>query len=437
MRRRGALFRWPVLDRFNWALDHFDGLPGDQAALWIIGEGGGEDGEERLTFAQMRARSNQVANWLRGQGVRRGDRVLLLLGNVRPLWEATLACMKLGAVVIPATTMLAGPDLRDRFERGQVRHVVADGALAPRFEGMGAGWTRIAVGGAPGWARFEDAYGASDAFEPDGETRATDPLLLYFTSGTTSKPKLVLHSHQSYPAGHLSTMYLAGLPARRRSPQHLVAGLGEARLEQLVRAVERGGDGARAEPRQVRREGGAGRAAAVRGGDVLRAADGVADVGAGGFGGGEGRAARGAGRGGAAEPGGDRGRAPGLGCYDPGRLRADGDHAADRQRAGDAARARQHGAADAGLRGGAARPGGERGRGGRDRAAAGRGAAARAHGGLRGRRRRGAAGRGRVVSHGRRREPRTRTAPLPTSAARTTCSSRAATASARSSWRAR
>ena len=204
-----AAFRWPVLDRFNWALDHFDRLPGDELALWIVGEG-----EERLTFAQLRARSNQVANWLRARGVRRGDRVLLLLGNVRPLWEATLACMKLGAVVIPATTMLTGDDLRDRFERGRARHAIADAALAPRFEALEAGWTRIAVGGAPGgtrgWERFEDAYEASEAFEPDGETRASDPLLLYFTSGTTSKPKLVLHSHESYPVGHLSTMYWLG-----------------------------------------------------------------------------------------------------------------------------------------------------------------------------------------------------------------------------------
>jgi acetyl-CoA synthetase len=202
-------FRWPVLDRFNWALDHFDRLPGDQLALWIVGEG-----EERLTFTQMRARSNQVANWLRDHGVRRGDRVLLLLGNVRPLWEATLACMKLGAVVIPATTMLTGDDLRDRIERGRARHAIADAALVPRFEGLEAGWTRIAVGGTPegtpGWERFEDSYAASEAFAPDGETRATDPLLLYFTSGTTSKPKLVLHSHQSYPVGHLSTMYWLG-----------------------------------------------------------------------------------------------------------------------------------------------------------------------------------------------------------------------------------
>ncbi len=205
-----AAFRWPVLDRFNWALDHFDRLPADQAALWIVGEG-----EERLTFAQLRARSNQAANWLRSRGVRRGDRVLLLLGNVRPLWEAALACMKLGAVVIPATTMLTSDDLRDRFERGRVRHAIADAALAPRFEGLGAGVTRIAVGGTgggapPGWERFEDAYGASEVFTPDGETKASDPLLLYFTSGTTSKPKLVLHSHQSYPVGHLSTMYWLG-----------------------------------------------------------------------------------------------------------------------------------------------------------------------------------------------------------------------------------
>ena len=214
LRHRGDLdaarraFRWPALDRFNWALDHFDGLPAEGLALWIVGDAG----EERLTFGEMRTRSNQVANWLRARGVRRGDRVVLLLGNVRALWEAMLACAKLGAVVIPAATMLTGDDLRDRIERGRARHVVADAALAPRFEGLGGDWTRIAVGGdAPGWARFEEAYAEGEAFEAEGETRATDPLLLYFTSGTTSKPKLVLHSHESYPVGHLSTMYWIGV----------------------------------------------------------------------------------------------------------------------------------------------------------------------------------------------------------------------------------
>ena len=205
-----AAFRWPVLDRFNWALDHFDLMAAgnDAPALRIIGPDGEDDA---ISFAALSARSNQVANGLRALGVRRGDRVLLLLGNVRPLWEAMLAAIKLGAVVIPATTMLTADDLQDRFTRGGVQHVVADAALAPRFDGIAGNYTRVAVGDALGWTPFAEFDGASPVFQADGETRATDPLLLYFTSGTTSKPKLVLHSHQSYPVGHLSTMYWIGL----------------------------------------------------------------------------------------------------------------------------------------------------------------------------------------------------------------------------------
>ncbi len=143
--------------------------------------------------------------------MRRGDRVLLLLGNVVPLWETMLAAMKLGAVVIPATTMLTEADLADRLARGRVRAVVADAALAPRFEALKGDYVRIAVGSAPAWRDLAESKAEATAFDPQGETRATDPLLLYFTSGTTSKPKLVLHSHESYPVGHLSTMYWIGV----------------------------------------------------------------------------------------------------------------------------------------------------------------------------------------------------------------------------------
>jgi acetyl-CoA synthetase len=205
-------FRWPELDRFNWALDWFDAYAAgnDATALWIVDDDGGE---VRHTFAEMAERSNRAANFLRGLGVRRGDRVLLMLPNVAPLWEAMLACARLGAVVVPATTQLTADDLRDRFDRGGVRHVITDAAGAPKFDEVDGDYTRIvAGGGAPaGWTRWEDALGASPDFAPDGETRADDPLLLYFTSGTTSKPKLVLHTHQSYPVGHLSTMYWIGI----------------------------------------------------------------------------------------------------------------------------------------------------------------------------------------------------------------------------------
>ena len=204
-------FQWPKLDRFNWALDYFDVMARENArpALWLVDE---DAGETKLTFAQLSERSNRVANELRRLGVRRGDRVLLMLGNVVALWECMLAAMKLGAVIVPATMLLARNDLADRFARGRVRHVVASADVAAKFADLPGDYTRIAVGAAvPGWLSYEKSYEALAQFNPDGETRADDPLLLYFTSGTTATPKLVLHSHQSYPVGHLSTMYWLGL----------------------------------------------------------------------------------------------------------------------------------------------------------------------------------------------------------------------------------
>ena len=204
-------FRWPQLDEFNWALDHFDGMArgNDATALHIVGADGSE---VRRSFAELSERSGQVANWLRAQGVRRGDRVLLMMGNELALWELMLACIKLGAVMIPATTLLTADDLRDRLARGQVRHVVIASEHAPKFADLRGRFTRMAVGpSVQGWLDYAASADAPLAFAPDGPTQATDPLLLYFTSGTTSKPKLVLHTHQSYPVGHLSTMYWIGL----------------------------------------------------------------------------------------------------------------------------------------------------------------------------------------------------------------------------------
>jgi acetyl-CoA synthetase len=204
-------FQWPRLDRFNWALDYFDVMARDNAqpALWLVDE---DSGETKLSFAELRERSNRIANALRGLGVRRGDRILVMLGNVVPLWECMLASMKLGAVIVPATTLLTKNDLADRFARGRVRHVIVSADAAAKFSELPGDYTRIVVGGdVADWVAYEKGYEASAAFTPDGDTRADDPLLLYFTSGTTATPKLVLHSHQSYPVGHLSTMYWLGL----------------------------------------------------------------------------------------------------------------------------------------------------------------------------------------------------------------------------------
>ena len=204
-------FRWPDLDRFNWALDYFDAYAegNERLALWLVDEDGSE---QRFTYDQMRRRSNQAANFLRRLGVKRGDSLLLMLDNVAPLWETMLAAMKLGAVIIPATTLLSPNDLRDRLERGRATHVVVGSDHAEKIDAVGAEVGRVVVGGSrQGWHAFDEVYGESEAFEPDGVTHANDPLLLYFTSGTTRRPKLAQHTHQSYPVGSLSTMYWVGL----------------------------------------------------------------------------------------------------------------------------------------------------------------------------------------------------------------------------------
>ncbi len=207
-------FAWPRIDEFNFALDHIDAVAADpergaKRALWIV-EGDGS--EAHWSFAELAERSNRVANWLRGHGVARGDRIILMLGNQVELWETMLAAMKLGAVVIPATTLLTPADLRDRLDRGAAKHVVVGGADAGKFDDVDGDYTKIAVRDAPeGWLDYADASAAPAEFTVDGTTKGSDTLLLYFTSGTTAKPKLVEHTHASYPVGHLSTMYWIGL----------------------------------------------------------------------------------------------------------------------------------------------------------------------------------------------------------------------------------
>jgi acetyl-CoA synthetase len=211
-------FRWPDPVPFNWALDWFDAELArnpesrDRTALWIVDAG--SDRQTKLSFAVLSRRSNQVANFLRAQGLKRGDHLLLLLGNVVPLWETMLAAMKLGVVVIPATTLLTADELRDRLDRGRARAVVATQDQVAKFAGLGGdSLVRIVIGGTgkDGWLPFEEAAKAPETFTADGATNADDPMLLYFTSGTTAKPKLVRHSQRSYPVGHLSTMYWLGL----------------------------------------------------------------------------------------------------------------------------------------------------------------------------------------------------------------------------------
>jgi acetyl-CoA synthetase len=205
-------FVWPRPERFNWALEWFDaelaaGDHGGRIALKVIGET-----VETRTFAELSQASSQLANGLHGIGAKRGDRLLMMLGNAPELWVTMLAAMKLGLVLIPAMPQLGEADIADRIERGRAKFLVADGREAEKFAGAAAEFERIAVGETPdGWRAFASLLGANARFQPDGPTRADDPMLLYFTSGTTARSKLVLHSHATYPIGHLSTMYGLGL----------------------------------------------------------------------------------------------------------------------------------------------------------------------------------------------------------------------------------
>src|SRR6266567_1015247 len=161
-------FRWPDPAPFNWALDWFDAELArnpeskDRPALWIVDTG--SDRETRLSFAELSRRSNQVANFLRAQGLRRGDHLLLLLGSVVPLWETMLAAMKLGVVVIPATTLLTPDELRDRLDRGRAKGGVASQDQVAKFAGLGGDKLVRLVGATTrhdGWLPFEDAANAS------------------------------------------------------------------------------------------------------------------------------------------------------------------------------------------------------------------------------------------------------------------------------------
>ncbi|MFC4454683.1 AMP-binding protein [Deinococcus sonorensis] len=208
-----ATFAWPQLGTFNWADDVFRPLSeacGDAPAL--VWDGG------QQSYAELERQANRIGRLLQAGGVQPGDHLLLMLSGVPELWAILIAAIRIGAVVLPATTLLPAHDLPDRLRRGEVRHVITEVAEAAKFEGL-SGFTRYALGDAgPGWTDLLAGAAQQSPERLEGHpTHATDPLLLYFTSGTTHQPKLVMHTQQSYPAGHLSTLAWLGL---RRGDVH-------------------------------------------------------------------------------------------------------------------------------------------------------------------------------------------------------------------------
>ncbi|AIY19122.1 AMP-binding protein [Pimelobacter simplex] len=210
-----ASFRWPdVGPSFNFVHDWFDGYArdNDQPALVIVEEDGARSS---YTFGEMVTRSEQVAAYLAAQGVGRGDAVVVMLGNQVELWESMLALIRLGAVIMPTTTAVGTAELVDRLERGAARAVICNAADVPKFDEVPGAPVRVVVGSsdASGWLPYATAYESAAVPVPHPGNASDDRLLLYFTSGTTSRPKLVEHTHVSYPVGHLSTMYWLGLQA--------------------------------------------------------------------------------------------------------------------------------------------------------------------------------------------------------------------------------
>lgn len=202
-------FHWPDLSDFNWARDWFDvyAQGNQKTALWLRSEG---EGDLKFSYRDLAERSDRVAHFLQRLGVEPGDRIVLCLPNVSAIWELMLAAIKVGAIVVPTTTLATESEIRDRMERSGARLVVTDESAMPRIPPE-ARSKRILVGGqSDGWIPYDVALEESRTYEV-GATQANDPLLLYFTSGTTAKSKLVLHTHQSYPVGHLSTMYWIGI----------------------------------------------------------------------------------------------------------------------------------------------------------------------------------------------------------------------------------
>jgi acetyl-CoA synthetase/medium-chain acyl-CoA synthetase len=174
----------------------------DAMALWWVDERGGN--QVQFSFAQLADRSRRAAAFFNTFGIRPGDRVLLVLPRVPQWWVAMLGLTRLGAIPIPGTALLTPRDIDYRIKAAGVSAVITDAAGAPKVDGFDG--VRIGIGvGNNDWTDFDDGVARASAnFEPP-HTVADAPGIIYFTSGTTGPPKMVLHTHASYGMGHRVT----------------------------------------------------------------------------------------------------------------------------------------------------------------------------------------------------------------------------------------
>lgn len=199
-------FRFDVPEYFNFAVDvlgRWADEPQKRGLLWVDERGEQQD----LTFRYFADRSSALAEGLQRLGIKQGDRVVVVIPPEPAWWETFMALMKLGAVVVPGTSQLTARDIRYRVEASQASAVVLDEAAAAKAdETLGdTQIQRVVVGRREGWQAYEELVDSGSTNFSPARTRSDDPAILYFTSGTTGYPKMVLHTHASYPIGHIVT----------------------------------------------------------------------------------------------------------------------------------------------------------------------------------------------------------------------------------------
>jgi medium-chain acyl-CoA synthetase len=204
-----AQFKWQVPEFFNFAgevVDKWAKDPNKLAMLWVDDQGT----EIRKTFRDISNASKRLANVLAAQGVKRDDVVILILPRNIEWWETFTACIRMGVLVAPGTTQLTSKDIKYRCNTAKATCIITNGSLAGRFDEVAAECptvkTKIVITEPKsGWLFYDEVLAkASDAFET-AKTRSQDNCIVYFTSGTTGFPKMALHTHASYPIGHMVT----------------------------------------------------------------------------------------------------------------------------------------------------------------------------------------------------------------------------------------